>query len=82
MTVFVLSAPRCFQFLSKFSSLAFASKAIIILRYSHPCNHFFFQENIKANLTFALNVILNLSITSRVYAKRDIRICFLEKMGT
>ena len=62
VTMFILLLPLAvFSFSVKLSSFALASKARISLHYSHQCIHFF-QENINANLTFALNAILNLSI--------------------
>ena len=42
-----------FSFLAKLNSFALASKARIILHYSHLCTRFF-RENINADLTFAV----------------------------
>ena len=57
VTMFILHLPLAvFSVSVKLGSFALASKARIVLYYSHPCTH---------RLPFAINVILNLSIVSR-----------------
>ena len=47
----------------KLSNFALASKARIVLHYSHPCTHYFKKISTRIpRLPFALNAILNLSI--------------------
>ena len=54
-----------FSFLIKISNFVLAQKARIILHFCHLRTNFF-QENENANLTFAMNAILDLFIISWV----------------
>ena len=68
VTMFILHLPLAvFSFSAKLSSFALASKVSPFFYYSHLCPISFFQENLNANLTFAVchNAILNLSIVSQ-----------------
>ena len=72
VNMFTLYLPLAvFSFSAKLSSLGSASKVRIILHYSHLLLLLFFQENINANLTFAVNAIVNREVKNDVYGKRD-----------
>ena len=69
MTMFILYLPLAvFSFSVKSSSFALASKARSSLHYPHLCT-LYFKKTQNANLSFAVNAILNLS-------NRGIRITF------
>ena len=60
-----------FSFSETLSSFALTSKVRIILHYSRRCTNFF-QENINANLTFAVTAVLKLTNKKRA---RGSQIC-------